>query len=148
MSMRAAAVLALPILIGAAPYPKDEPDPGFCNRLTRIVDAAYERHAFVALATATEATRRFMQGCTLSGSGEYLQLRCERRAAPTTDLWFRLNSDIQSCIPRAIRMAEPDDGRRFARFRFDIIAIHTEHRNVGMRGGSILSYTVMRLPIH
>ena len=147
MSARVLAVLAMASLSGAAPA-QEELYPGFCNRLTRIVDAAYERPAFRSLTAGSEATRRFMQGCAVTETGEFRRLQCERRAAPATDLWFRLNADIMRCYPRAIRMAEPDDGRRFARFRFSIIAIHTEHRDVDMRGGSLLIYSVMRLPIH
>jgi hypothetical protein len=113
-----------------------------CNQLRQAVAAAYERPALASLAANPG------QDCTLSGEGDYRRLRCEQRVAPVTDAWQRLNATIMRCFPHAIRMAEAESEQRIARFRFGLIAIHTEHRNIGFRGGSFISYTVMRLPVH
>jgi len=113
-----------------------------CNQLRQAVAAADERPAFASLAANLE------EGCSLSGEGDFRQMRCERRVAPITDAWHRLNATIMRCFPLAIRMAEAEGEQRIARFRFGLIAIHTEHRNIGMRGGSFISYAVMRLPVH
>jgi len=113
-----------------------------CSQLRQAVTAAYERPAFASLAADPGPD------CNLSGEVGYRRLRCESRAAPVTDQWQRLNATIMRCFPQAIRMAEAEGGQRIARFRFDVIAIHTEHRDIGYRGGSFISYTVMRLPVH
>ena len=113
-----------------------------CTQLRQAVIAAYERPAFASLAASSR------EDCSLSGEGDFRRLRCERRAAPITDQWERLNATIMWCFPHAIRMSEPESQQRIARFRFDVIAIHTEHSNVGMRGGSFITYSVMRLPVH
>lgn len=132
---------ALGSIAGKA-QPGAETRSALCTELRQAVAAAYERPAFASYAAAVG------RDCSLAGEGGHRRLRCERRVAPVTDAWQRLNATVMRCFPHAIRMAEPEGEDRIARFRFGLIAIHTAHRNVGMRGGSFLSYTVMRLPVH
>lgn len=120
---------------------------GLCSDLRIAVSAAYERPAFASLDADPARMQRFGPACALSGAGGGRRLTCEWRVAPVSDDWERLNDAIAQCFPQALRMAEPE-GRRSARFRFDTIAIHSVNRNVGFRGGSYVSYIVMRLPVH
>lgn len=118
-----------------------------CADLRVAVDAAYERPAFASFAAHPSRMRRFGPACALGGRGEYRRLTCEWHVAPVTNHWDQINDAITRCFPRALRMTEPE-GSRLARFRFDVIAIHTATRDVGFRGGSYVSYSVMRLPVH
>lgn len=142
--LAALAAIALPGAAGAsaAPYPD------FCADLSRFVDAAYERPAFASLAASPREIPRRSWECRFSGGGDYRRLNCERHMAPSTDFWERLTAAIPTCYPRALRMAEPEGRETHAVFRFDVIVIETAHRNVHFRGGSYVSLSVFRLPIH
>ncbi len=141
--MRALLLAAWFAAFSSHAHAQDAPSrPGWCGQLRRAVTAAHDRPAFASIAANPGAN------CSFIGDGDYRRMRCEWRAAPETDQWLRLNATVMRCFPNAIRMAEPDGEQRNARFRFGLIAIHTEHRDVGMRGGSFISYTVMRLPVH
>ena len=140
--------LALALLLAA---PTDADSTAFfarlCGNLRVAVDAAHESPAFASFAGDPERMQRFGPACALSDQREYRRLTCEWHVAPTTDYWEQLNDEITRCFPRALRMAEPE-GSRTARFRFGTIAIHTESRNHNFRGGSYVSYSVLRLPVH
>lgn len=141
-----AAIAALATPAAAAPAENDRFG-GLCADLQLAVDAAYERPAFESLAADPARMRRFGPACTLSGAGVGRRLSCEWLVAPVSEAWRQLNDAIAQCFPQALRMAEAEDVR-VTRFRFGTIAIHTGNRNFGFRGGSYVSYSVMRLPVH
>jgi hypothetical protein len=135
------------ILAALALQWETNPFVGLCDDMRAAVEAAHERPAFASLASNPDRLRRFGPACSLNGEGEYRRLNCEWHVAPVTDDWEQLNAAIVQCFPRALRMAERE-GAREARFRFDVIAIHTRNRHLGFRGGSYVSFSVMRLPVH
>lgn len=147
MSLASAAALSAMLAAAAQPDSGDL-HPGFCAQLGGALEWANEDPPFRSRQWRPQAAGPFAWTCVLSGLGENRRLTCEWRAPPTTDLWQRLNGAIQRCLPRAIRMAEPEGTSDTARFRIGSFAIHTRHRNVGASAGSYVSYTVFRLPVH
>lgn len=147
--MRSASLAALTaIALSSSASAAEPPYPDFCADLSRFVEAAYERPAFASLVASPREIPRRSWECRFSGDGDDRRLNCEWHMAPSTDFWERLTAAIPTCYPRALRMARAEGDEPHAVFRFDVIVIETAHRNIHFRGGSYVSLSVFRVPVH